>query len=114
MSDIAKRLRASIAMDAIHGSGEERNICGRQMMFAADWIDRLEAIVATITHCERCGGDWVDNGLSDGCACEQIAELKARVKLLEMLLHAASPVVGPDLANEILIALRGETSEEAE
>jgi hypothetical protein len=37
---IAKRLRASVRMDAINGDATERSVCGRQMMEAADALDR--------------------------------------------------------------------------
>ena len=46
MSDIAKRLRASVRMDAINGDGAERSVCGRQMLEAAAEIDRLESMVS--------------------------------------------------------------------
>ena len=41
MSDLVKRLRASIAMDAVHGDEMERGVCVRQMREAADEIERL-------------------------------------------------------------------------
>lgn len=46
MSPIAKRLRASVRMDAHNGDLNERAVCGRQMLEAAAEIERLEEIVA--------------------------------------------------------------------
>lgn len=48
MTDIVKRLRASIQVGAYHGSPYERGICGRQMTEAADEIERLRAEVAAL------------------------------------------------------------------
>ncbi len=35
-----------------------------------------------VTHCDRCGSDWCDNGINSGCAC-------ARIAVLETSLHRA-------------------------
>jgi chromosome segregation ATPase len=43
MSDISKRLRASIGCDAINGDRFERSVCAKQMREAADELDRLRA-----------------------------------------------------------------------
>lgn len=43
MSDLEKRLRASVRFDAINGDSRERAICGRQMLEAANYIQQLEA-----------------------------------------------------------------------
>ena len=48
MSPIEKRLRATLAMDAINGDGFERAICAKQMAEAADEIDRLRAALLSI------------------------------------------------------------------
>lgn len=45
MSDIENRLRASVAMGAVHGDFHERNVCESQMGEAADEIARLAARV---------------------------------------------------------------------
>lgn len=39
--DIAKRLRASVSIDAINGDRFERSVCGKQMIQAANAIDAL-------------------------------------------------------------------------
>lgn len=39
--DIVKRLRGSIAMDAVNGDTFERKVCDRQMQEAAAEIERL-------------------------------------------------------------------------
>lgn len=41
MSDIQHRLRASVRMGAVHGDTHERSVCARQMVEAADEIERL-------------------------------------------------------------------------
>lgn len=43
MSDIKHRLRASVRMDAVHGDTHERSVCARQMVEAANEIERLTA-----------------------------------------------------------------------
>lgn len=43
MSDLEKRLRASVRLDAVNGDSRERAICGRQMLEAANYIQQLEA-----------------------------------------------------------------------
>lgn len=45
MSDIAKRLRASVKFDAVNGTAHERAICGRLMLEAAREIERLQRLV---------------------------------------------------------------------
>lgn len=45
MSDLPKRLRASVGIDAINGDSFERGICGQQMMEAAKVIEELESRV---------------------------------------------------------------------
>ena len=40
---LANRLRASARFDAIHGTSEERSVCGSQMLEAAAELDRLNA-----------------------------------------------------------------------
>ncbi len=40
MSDLSKRLRASVRMGAHHGDAMERGVCGKQMIEAADALDR--------------------------------------------------------------------------
>jgi len=42
MSDLVKRLRASVKMDAHNGDAVERSICGKQMLEAANRIEGLE------------------------------------------------------------------------
>jgi len=42
MSDLTKRLRASVKMDAHNGDAVERSICGKQMLEAANRIEGLE------------------------------------------------------------------------
>ena len=42
MSDLVKRLRASVKMGAHNGDVMERNICGKQMLEAADRLNALE------------------------------------------------------------------------
>jgi hypothetical protein len=42
MSDIARRLRASVNMDAVHGERFERETCNKQMGEAATKIENLE------------------------------------------------------------------------
>lgn len=49
MSDIQKRLRASLGFDAINGSEEERAVCAKQMSDAATHIDTLESDLARVT-----------------------------------------------------------------
>jgi len=46
MSIIAKRLRASVGMDAVNGSREERAVCEKQMREAATELDRLAKRIA--------------------------------------------------------------------
>lgn len=41
MSDLVKELRASVALDAVHGDPQERMVCANQMARAADEIERL-------------------------------------------------------------------------
>ena len=41
MKTIADKLRASIKYDAINGDTFERSICGRQMLEAAEKIEKL-------------------------------------------------------------------------
>ena len=45
MSDLPKRLRASVGIDAINGDSFERGICGQQMMEAAKVIEDLQSRV---------------------------------------------------------------------
>ena len=42
MSDIAKELRASVSLDAVHGDLQERMVCASQMSRAATEIERLQ------------------------------------------------------------------------
>ena len=49
---------------------------------ADDVVARLEKRASTITHCENCGGDWVDNGLQVECFCKRIAELEEAARSL--------------------------------
>ena len=42
MSDLAKRLRASIMYDAINGTAEERAVVARQILEASDYIENFE------------------------------------------------------------------------
>ncbi len=42
MNNIAKRLKASLEMDAINGDSLERSICACQMQEAANRIEQLE------------------------------------------------------------------------
>jgi len=42
VSDLVKRLRASVKMDAHNGDAVERSICGKQMLEAANRIEGLE------------------------------------------------------------------------
>jgi len=44
---------------------------------------QLEKRVASITHCENCGGDWVDNGLQGECFCKRVAELEGIIEYIE-------------------------------
>jgi hypothetical protein len=46
MSDIVRRLRASVIYDAVSGSSCERHICERQMSEAADEIEQLREALA--------------------------------------------------------------------
>lgn len=46
MSDLDKRLRASVRMGAIHGSADERAVCERQMLEAADALAARERELA--------------------------------------------------------------------
>ncbi|HUW97371.1 MAG TPA: hypothetical protein VMV40_00820, partial [Acidiferrobacter sp.] len=46
MSDLVKRLRASVKMDAHNGDAVERSICGKQMLEAANRIEGLEQDLA--------------------------------------------------------------------
>jgi hypothetical protein len=48
VNSIQKRLRASINIDAINGSRDERAVCQSQMYEAANQIDALEARIATL------------------------------------------------------------------
>lgn len=48
MSDLPKRLRASIRMGAINGDSFERNVCERQMREAADLIEQQQAQIAEL------------------------------------------------------------------
>ena len=41
MSDLPKRLRASVGFDAVNGDNFERSVCERQMLEAADEIEGL-------------------------------------------------------------------------
>lgn len=42
MSDLPKRLRASVGFDAINGDAFERTVCAKQMLEAADEIEGLQ------------------------------------------------------------------------
>lgn len=59
MSNIAKRLRASLKFDAINGDGFERSVCAGQMQEAAAYIDELESRITKQERgefiCSRCG-----------------------------------------------------------
>jgi len=46
MSDIVKKLRASIGWDAINGNSFERSVCASQMKEAADTIITLQVTLA--------------------------------------------------------------------
>ena len=48
MSDLTKRLRASVKMDAHNGDTMERSICGKQMLEAANLINALERDNSTL------------------------------------------------------------------
>src|SRR5690606_1092325 len=48
MSDIAKRLRASVNFDAVNGNSRERAIVANQMREAAGYIDMLERDAAKL------------------------------------------------------------------
>lgn len=49
MSDIEKRLRASVGFDAINGDRMERSVCGKQMLEAATAIVSLRTQLAAVT-----------------------------------------------------------------
>lgn len=60
MSDIAKRLRASVNMDALNGEAFERNICRQQMLEAARALELSESVAAPDWHDKPTGpGLWV-------------------------------------------------------
>jgi hypothetical protein len=44
MGLLSGRLRASVKFDAHNGDSEERGICAKQMLEAADELDRLETL----------------------------------------------------------------------
>jgi len=43
-------------------------------------VRRLQGM---ITHCENCGGDWVDNGLQSRCYCCEVKRLQERIAMYE-------------------------------
>jgi chromosome segregation ATPase len=49
MSDIAKRLRASVAINAVYGNNADRSVVERQMGEAAAEIERLREELASVT-----------------------------------------------------------------
>lgn len=49
MSNIEKRLRASVKIDAINGNRFDREICSKQMLEAAQEIERLRAALVKLT-----------------------------------------------------------------
>lgn len=61
MSDLVKRLRASVRMDAINGDAMERGVCGKQMLEAADRIaeqdSQRERAERAEAECERLRDD---------------------------------------------------------
>ena len=34
----------------------------------------------TIKHCEKCGGNWVDDGINSGCYCSRLDDAEAVLK----------------------------------
>ena len=48
MSDLPKRLRASLRCDAINGDSFERSVCAKQMREAADTLERADARIAQL------------------------------------------------------------------
>ena len=76
MSDIVKRLRASVACNAVNGDAMERAVCGRQMFEASQHIvtleaenARLRAIVERLPKCLVCGTPCVTHE-DGGPKCE--------------------------------------------
>ena len=59
MSDLPRRLRASLKFDAINGDRSERKVCGLQMAEAARTIEDLEARLAAAEADAR-RLDWLD------------------------------------------------------
>jgi hypothetical protein len=79
MSDLVKRLRASVRMGANDGNGVERLVCGKQMLEAADRIEQLERDNAALREVLTSGREIIERAgtaqLADGtyfdkdCAC---------------------------------------------
>lgn len=117
MSDIAKRLRASVRVDAVNGDDMERSVCARQMTEAAIYIEQLEReretaptlnpdLAAEIARLTRemgeAQGAWlfVDDGRK-----EQISDLTAQLEAAKA--REAGLREALKLANDGLEAIHG-------
>lgn len=82
MSDLARRLRASVRVGAVYGDGHERAVCERQMTEAANHIEALEAKVERLQVVEQTAGDlcprcgWAMKFPGEPCRCELKAEVE--------------------------------------
>ena len=96
MSDIAKRLLASLKFDAINGDATERAICSRQMREAAAEIvtlrEQINAVKYQYDILEREQGILQKNDIQERLRCLAAAEivaLRAELLTLYSALHTA-------------------------
>lgn len=62
-SDLPKRLRASVRLNAINGDAFERGVCATQMTEAAELIEQLEQTVSDLSEAVKQYGDAAEDGL---------------------------------------------------
>ncbi len=87
MSDIAKRLLASLRFDAVNGDQHERSVVASQMREAASHITTLEAELAAVTKERdglRAGYDaalaFVDSHVADPDITQKMCETYAALQ----------------------------------
>ncbi len=73
-----------------NGDRQERNDALSYYLNVLADRDRLRAM---ITHCDRCGGSWVDDGINAGCHCCKILELRTERDRLQLDLAGARDVI---------------------
>lgn len=77
---------------------------------------RIAKLETGFMHCENCGGSWYDDGLTVGCACVEIGELKSRIAELEAAQSLESSVVVAQKARlwelqQLIVELRVQLAE---